>query len=246
MIKKGEVNLYNNNEKAILAVRNIVKNFHKITGDQVIYLAVDMDLGKDFIFGEDNFPSVVAVYQNIHIRTGDGKPLNLSRVVNPFGFQLANSKEIYVNMDLFHDETYKINETIGNLEGSGWIPLNGDIIIDPVYNEIYKVNSVNDAEAEQFSKDKNTWKIVLVPHTVKNMNTSNVEFVEDELPNAQNIMNALNGLYGTTAINNNTGEEEKIDKLINKADIKQDTYELDEDGNVVVSRGRDEILGKFC
>lgn len=247
MIKKGEVNLYNNTSKAILANRNLIKNFHKITGEQVIYLAVDYDTSEtsDFIFGEDTFPSVVAVYKNIVIRTGDGKPLNLSRAVNPFGFQLANSKEVYLNMDHFFEETSKVNETIGSLKGSNWIPLNSDIVIDPVYNEVYKVNMVNENDAEQSFKDRNTFKITLVPHTAKNMDTSAIDFEEDSLPNSENIKKALDAVFGTQATNQETGVVEDIDKLDNKLDIKQDTYELNEDGEVIMTPSRKSILGEF-
>lgn len=244
MIKKGDANLYNSTNKSKLAVRNLVKGFHKLTGDKILYLAVDYDLGKDFIFGEDTFPSIVAVYKNIFIRTEDGKPLNLSRVVNPFGYQLANSKPIYLSMDLFYEETLKQNEEIEYLKGTNWIPRNSDLIIDTETDKIYKVNSVDENEGEQFAKDRNVWKIVLVPYTLKNINSSVVEGQTD-LPNHDNIMASLNAVFGTTAIDMNTQEPEEINQMIKSDDVKHDIYELDVNGNVILTKSREDNLGVF-
>ncbi len=244
MIKKGEYNLYDNTTKAIQAHRGIVKRFHELTGDKLIYLAIDYDLGNDFIFGEDTFPSVVAIYHDVCIRTEDGKPLNLSRIVNPFGYQLANSKGVYLNMDHFFEKTLEANNEIEYLKGKNWIPRNSDIMIDVVANKIYKINSVDEDEGEQKAKDRSDWKIVLVPHTIKNINTM-VADGDEELQKHEQILESLRGVFGTTAIDNLTQEEEKIDQLSKVDDVKHDVYEIDGNGDVIISKARQEILGEF-
>ena len=247
MIEKGSYNIYDNdgNTKYVQTIRDNIKGFHELVGDKVYWLAYDIDTSKDVTFGEDVFPNIVAVYENVRVRTSDGKSLGLQKEVTSFGYILSNSRTILLNMDHFHDLTFEKNKSIPELSNRSWIPQVGDIIYSDIYKQAYKVSDVKDSETTQTISDKTVFSITITPHTIKNLRSDSLELNDIEgLPNGEALSKAISAIFGTTQVSNVTEQEEEIDKIKNTQDVKQELYSLNENGDIVTT-SRDSLLGEF-
>lgn len=247
MIEKGNYNVYDNagNDRHIKAIRNNIKTLYSICAETVRYLAIDVDTQKDPTFGEDNFPNVVAMYEGVKVRTSDGKPLNIQSSVSNWGYVMQNTKTIFINCDHFHDLTKKANEDIPELTGRSWMPQVGDVIISDMYNQNFQISEVNTTEAVQRLGDRNSFTVTIVPYTSKNMNYSNIDITMDDVDNNINVRRALDSIFGTTHVSNSTGSVEDIDVFENEQNVKKEIYSLNEDGEIILDKSRDEILGEF-
>lgn len=212
-------NVYND-DKAISINRMQQSEFYETAGEKIVYLAVDYDLGKDITFGEDNFSSIVALYDTT-CRTEDGKPLVAPKTINPFGFMLDNSRVIYINIDSFNQTSIQYNNNhVPSLVGKNWIPRSGDLIYSVIYDYYFQVNFSDTDDTNHFLGDRTIYKIPIIPYTKRNINTSAIDF-EDNESKLNRSMEILNSVLGVDTVDKND-EPIIIDTISNVSDISKD------------------------